>query len=271
MLILTGLSAYASIVFAATMAELALIHFFDIQVIKQSGVCVTEVQDLLYFNFITILTVGYGDYAPFGVGRVISILESLSGLIVFGAFTGVFVIKLMLPRKDTIVFSKYCYYDDSKARFVIQFVNTANLPLVNVEMCSLLKLGRDWVLRPSYTSPYIGSSAWTFSINRIDDFPGGENFDDFRQLTLYQDDGIKFGIVGTIGFATFSSTIKYNLDQVIVIKSKRELTDQKSLKEPDFSSQSFIEAFHYIPENAENFLQFAKKRGSKIHKEAKRG
>jgi hypothetical protein len=169
----------------------------------------------------------------------------------------------MLPGKSTIVFSNYCYYNKFDKEFVVMFVNTTNIPLVNAEMCSLLKLNRDWTLYPSYRSPYIGSSTWTFSIDKfdIDEFKKSRNQEN---LNIYQDDGVKFGIVGTIGFAVFSTAVKYSLDEIIIIKNKEELTINASLRNPDFCSDAFKSSFHYRPQNFKTFEEYIREHGFSI-------
>jgi hypothetical protein len=117
--------------------------------------------DLLYFNFTTILTVGYGDYVPVSFGRFLSIAEAIFGLVLFGAIISVATIKAMLPPKNAVAFSKYGYYCTDEQTFLVIFVNTTSSFLVNPEMCSYYRQDDRWVVRPSYRAPFIGHSVWT--------------------------------------------------------------------------------------------------------------
>ena len=49
--------------------------------------------ELLYFNFITILTIGYGEFTPIHIGRFISASEALLGTGLFGL-----MISVVTPR-----------------------------------------------------------------------------------------------------------------------------------------------------------------------------
>lgn len=47
---------------------------------------VTELETALYFSAVTLFSVGYGDIAPIGIGRVIAIIEALVGYTIPTAF-----------------------------------------------------------------------------------------------------------------------------------------------------------------------------------------
>jgi potassium channel LctB len=53
----------------------------------------------LYFSFVTVTSVGYGDVLPRGIARVMAILEAVSGLLIFGAVVAKFVSR----RQDQVV------------------------------------------------------------------------------------------------------------------------------------------------------------------------
>ena len=46
----------------------------------------TRIQAVLYFSAVTLLSVGYGDLTPIGVGRWIAIIEALIGYLMPAAF-----------------------------------------------------------------------------------------------------------------------------------------------------------------------------------------
>lgn len=251
-LILKGFLIYSTIVLSFTLIFYLLILLNHEVINKNVGFV-----DLLYFNFISILTIGYGDYEPLGFGRFLAVLEALIGLGLFGAWIGIVILKITLPSKDSIVFSKYCYYVKGEESFVIIFLNTNHLPLVNADMCSFLKKGRDFIVKSSFKSPYIGKSAWTFSVYKL---PIAQ----IRKLRLYPDDGLKFGIDGSYGFTKFATAIKYPLKDILVISNRDHLTNDTNLRDPKLSSPELQNSFHYKPEGAHNFLEYAKNLGAII-------
>lgn len=275
-LVFEGLWLYVRIVLIVTFLQWLLV-LCKCPVVEADGTPVTAWLDLAYFNFVTILTIGYGDYAPIGVGRLLIVVEALAGVGLFGVLVGATTLKAMLPRHDSIVFSRYCYFDKEAQRFVVQFVNTTHTRLVNTDMCSVLKLGRaNWIVRSAYRTPYVGESGWTFSVNGLweyivereqqaaraeDRFPQKEIDDFLSALTIYADDGLKFGITGSHGFSTFSAAKKYTLKECWVVESKESMrTDD--LRDPGFGSEDFDAALHYIPDSKQTFLDYAMTKGA---------
>ncbi len=55
--------------------------------------------DAIYFSFITVTSVGYGDILPHGIARVTAIAEAIAGLLLFGAVISKFVSR----RQDQVV------------------------------------------------------------------------------------------------------------------------------------------------------------------------
>ncbi|MGO9057874.1 MAG: ion channel [Candidatus Binataceae bacterium] len=53
----------------------------------------------IYFSFVTVTSVGYGDVVPRGVARVAAISEAVTGLLIFGAVVAKFVSR----RQDEVV------------------------------------------------------------------------------------------------------------------------------------------------------------------------
>lgn len=208
--------------------------------------------EVVYFNFITILTVGYGDLHPVGVGRFLAALEALIGVGLFGSVIGVVIIKLTNPDKRSIVFSKYGYYALDVNRFFIIFVNTTGTPFVNVELSSILKISRNNHVEPPSTAPYIGESVWVFYLHRL--LP-----DKMRQLTYFQDDGLKFGLSGNYGFARFATAVKYTFEDILVVSDSNALANNPLTLEPKFGSEDFEKIFHFKPQGAILFSEYAEK------------
>ncbi|EIT84651.1 ion transport 2 domain-containing protein [Fictibacillus macauensis ZFHKF-1] len=76
----------------------------DIHVIEKGGVILSHfyffhvLDDAMYFSSMTMLSVGYGDITPIGVGRWLSILEALIGYLLPVAFVLTSVIEKTSKR-----------------------------------------------------------------------------------------------------------------------------------------------------------------------------
>jgi hypothetical protein len=55
--------------------------------------------DAIYFSFITVTSVGYGDILPHGIARILAVAEAIAGLLLFGAVVSKFVSR----RQDRVV------------------------------------------------------------------------------------------------------------------------------------------------------------------------
>ena len=262
---LLGLLIYGLVVLLSTGVLIAIVHT-GATVVKSGPADVKTFPELLYFNVVTILTIGYGDMTPVGWGRVVAALEAVAGMGIFGVLVSAAVIKLMLPRGNAIVFAKYCYFALHERRFVVVFVNTTRSRLINADLCSVLKVGNShWQVRPPYRAPYIGDSAWIFPVNSLDELAGPEadGLFDFSALTIYPADGLKFGVSGALGFANYSTSIRYALDECWVIRSVAELPEAV-LRHPVWGSEAFEAAFHFIPERRMTFLDLARANGARL-------
>ncbi|MGO9274213.1 MAG: potassium channel family protein [Terriglobia bacterium] len=95
--------------------------------------CVRRFLDLVYFSFTTQATVGYGDYAPIGVGRAFSIVQAFVGLTFNAVLLGIVVFKA-LQRRTPIVFPDHLVYELAKHSFWFRFVNFDADTLQNVSV-----------------------------------------------------------------------------------------------------------------------------------------
>ncbi len=155
----------------------------------------------------------------------------------------VITVKALLPPRNSIVFSKYAYYCTEPERFLIIFINTSNTNLGNVEISSYFKLGGDWGVKPSVISPFITQSVQTFYIDKVS----------CEEIIAELRDGdcLRVGIVGGLGFTSYSTSIQYHADQILVIPDRKDLVRFfEALWKPDFISPSFERMFHYQPEQA---------------------
>lgn len=77
------LMTYA-ILFMGFGAIYALLHFHGIQVLSENGTeldgsAFEQLLTSMYFSAITMLSVGYGDISPVGIGRWLAMIEALLG------------------------------------------------------------------------------------------------------------------------------------------------------------------------------------------------
>ncbi|WP_270182614.1 ion channel [Alkalihalobacillus sp. CinArs1] len=82
----TMITAFACIYLGLIILEIPVLRegSIDISLIPMDAL--TRVQSVLYFSAVTLLSVGYGDITPIGVGRWIAILEALIGYLMPAAF-----------------------------------------------------------------------------------------------------------------------------------------------------------------------------------------
>lgn len=83
---------------------------------KSPDANITTATDALWWAYVTITTVGYGDRFPVtGTGRLVGILVMTTGVGIFGTFAGFIANKLLAPKvkeeaenphEDTVVFEK---------------------------------------------------------------------------------------------------------------------------------------------------------------------
>lgn len=212
--------------------------------------------ELLYFNFVTIITIGYGDLHPVSWGRLFSVVEGIIGVGIFGLLVAAITTKLLSPRHDSVVFSRYGYYCTDEQRFLLVFVNTTNTYIVNVDMTSYFKLGGDWGVRLPIRAPFITTSVQTFFLDE-------ERLEDIVRL-LREGDVFRFGVSGSIGFSAYSAAVQYHADEIIVIPNRDELTRYQGFHSPDFQSVDISEMFHYRPATSLSLSEYVdRKRNGK--------
>lgn len=239
---LIGVVLYLFVVLFISLIEFAFQTAGHSLVLNDKGVGVEEFSDILYFNLITILTVGYGDFHPVSYGKLFSVLEAYVGVGLFSVLVAVITVKALLPPQNTIVFSKYAYYCTEPECFLVIFVNTSNTNLANGEISCYFKLGGDWEVRPSVTSPFITQAVQTFYIEQV-------NREEIISK-LRDGDSLRVGIAGGLGFTSFSTSMQYHADEILVIPNRDELVAYDGFWKPDFASSSFKRMFHYRPEKA---------------------
>lgn len=235
-IMLIGISLYVLPVIVTSVIE-GLFIYADNPVIY-IGDYAAGMWDLIYFNFVTIITIGYGDVHPISWGRFLSVLEGILGVGIFGVLVAAVTTKLLTARHDSIVFSRYGYYCTDEQRFLLIFVNTTHSYIFNVDMTSYFKLGGDWRVRSSIRTPFITTSVQTFYLDE-------KSLEEIVEL-LREGDVFRFGVSGSIGLSRYSAAVEYHADEIIVIPNREELTCYRGFHSPDFKT-NISEMFHYRP------------------------
>ena len=242
-IVLIGILSYLFVVLSVSVIEFAFHTAGHDLVFDNKDIGVDRFFDILYFNLITILTVGYGDFHPASYGKLLSVIEAFIVVGLFSILVAVITLKALLPPRNTIVVSEFGYYCTEPQCFLIIFVNTSNTNLGNVEISSYFKLGGDWRVKPSITSPFITQSVQTFHIESV--------YLEKIISELRDGDCLRVGLTGGLGFTSFSTSMQYPADKILVIPNRKELVAFfEPLSKPDFTSPSFERMFHYQPEQA---------------------
>jgi hypothetical protein len=251
---LTGILIYLGIVLFITTIEYFL-HVFGYDYIYNcKNLAANSYSDFMFFNLFSILTISYGDFHPVFLGRLFSIIEAFLGVGVFSALVSIIIVKALLPPQNTIVFSKYGYYctNMDPQCFLIIFVNTSNTNLGNVEISSYFKLGGDWEVKPAITSPFITQAVQTFYLDTCSE----KDIIDF----LRDGDCLRVGMVGGLGFTSFSTFIQYDINEILVIPDRSKLIEYfEPLGSPDFSKNDFRNMFDYCPKEAITLRKYVDK------------
>jgi hypothetical protein len=204
-----------------------------------------EFLDLVYFNFVSILTIGYGDFSPLGIFRLLAIIEAILGLAIYSLAISIITIKLLLPGKNTIVFSKYAYFCTERNAFLIIYLNTATQYVTNLETTWYFKLAQDWQTGIPGRVPFITKSVQTFYL------PFEAAYPQFC-ASLHKYDCLRVGLSGSIGTANYSTYVEYGLQDILIIKDRSELTNYPGFYKVDenLNTAEFASYFHYKPDKA---------------------
>jgi len=245
-----GIAAYVGLVLVFSIIEF-LIHQFGGQAVVHQvdkQIVSANIWEILYFNFVTILTIGYGDFFPVGFGRVLAVAEGMLGVGIIGVVIAALTAKFLSAPRESIVFSRFGYYCTDEQRFLLIFVNTTNNRMVNAEMASYFKLGGDWSVREAIRSPFITQSVQTFFMDKV---PITELVERLRDGDVF-----RFSIVGRLGDAAFSTAIQYSPEEIIVLPNREILVAYSGFSPVDFNSPGLVEMFNYRPENAPTLVDF---------------
>ena len=201
----------------------------------------------LYFSFATQLTLGANNITPKGLSQIIVVLQSIAGLGLFGIWSGLAVASFISAHPNTIQLANWAGYDLANELFFVIFINKNVEKLENVKITKIVKLGNYNPVKADINPPYIGYSLWALQMEYIP-------ITELAKIHLSPGDGIKFGISGTAGITTYTSSRKYKLDEIFIVRNSEFLHDEKY---DDPRSDSVIEdILNYPPEDAICITEF---------------
>ena len=161
-IMMIGLGAYMVLIFAISGFECCFSNP-NHSWVRSGDLAIGDFWDILYFNSITILTIGYGDLVPNGAGaRTLSVAEAFLGTGVITITLSALIAKFLSPPTDAIVFSKYAYYCTEVQRFMVIYMNTTRNRVVNADQSAYFKLAGDWGVTSAVRSPLITQAVQTF-------------------------------------------------------------------------------------------------------------
>jgi hypothetical protein len=207
--------------------------------------------DLVYFNFISILTIGYGDLSPVGIFRIFTVVEAIIGLTIYSLMVSIVTIKLLLPRKDVVVFSRYAYYCKDHKAFLIIYLNTAKQFVTNLETTWYFKLKEDWHTNIPFKVPFITNSVQTFYLYY------NKSLEEIVP-NLHGFDCLRVGLSGILGMSTYSTFVQYDLKDILGIDNRSILTKYEGFYKVDqfIGTSEFESYFHYCPSLARTLDSF---------------
>ncbi len=83
---LTMIIAFGSMYLSLVILDVPVLQEGQVDLADMTITSLTRVQSVLYFSAVTLLSVGYGDLTPIGIGRWIAIIEALIGYLMPAAF-----------------------------------------------------------------------------------------------------------------------------------------------------------------------------------------
>lgn len=90
----------------------------------------TDWWDSLHFSFTTQATVGYGDYRPIGIARLVAAAQALWGITLNAIFLGVVINQFYRPRGRLAIVPRCCF-DPASARYYFRILNRHSQQIIN--------------------------------------------------------------------------------------------------------------------------------------------
>lgn len=258
-IVLIGAFIYLAVPLSVSILEWKCSHAPVDTWVKSGSDGVGDFGDVLYFNLITILTIGYGDYVPNGTGaRFLSVVEALAGTGIVTVTLSALIAKFLAPPKDAVVFSKYAYYCTESQKFLVIYLNTTRNRIINADQSAYFKLQGNWSVTSAFRSPLVTPSVQTFYAARV---PEAEIVD--KLDTDHPDDALdlfRFGISGQIGGGAFSVAIEYDPTEIIVLPNRDLLKSYAGFWDVNLKDPEFQQMFHYRPDDAPTLIEYVQNR-----------
>jgi potassium channel LctB len=108
----------------------------------------------IYFSFVTVTSVGYGDVVPRGMARMVAVVEAIAGLLIFGAA----VAKFASHRQDEVVREIHRVTFEER----VDRIQT-NLYMVLSELQTIAMMYTDGVAPPERINARLESAALVFA------------------------------------------------------------------------------------------------------------
>jgi hypothetical protein len=262
-IVMLGVGAYLGLIFAVSGIEYWSSNPPGHSWVKYDKVAIGDFWDIFYFNSITILTIGYGDFVPNGAGaRVLSVAEAFLGTGIITITLSALIAKFLSPPTDAIVFSKYAYYCTEVQTFMVIYMNTTRNRVVNADQSAYFKLAGDWGVTSAVRSPLITRAVQTFynaqvSEQEIVEKLDIDHLDDPRDV-------LRFGISGQIGAGSFSVAMEYDRSDIIVLPNRKRLTGYSGFWDVKLDDAKFQSMFHYRPQGSPTLVEYVRNRRQQI-------
>lgn len=98
-----------------------------------------KLYDYLYFAFVTQTTIGYGDFSPVGLGKIVFVFHALFAITLFTTLLGAVATKLFLPSASGLHVSRFVVFYPDLEKFRIYLFNRHTLPIDDVEFALRLR------------------------------------------------------------------------------------------------------------------------------------
>lgn len=205
----------------------ALLYFITHSVVHPSknGSFITETAwyNYIYFTFISVFTIGYGDFIPSSVGKIIVICQSSCTAVYFALMVSVLSLKLFYPG-EPIKFSEKVIYNLHNNELSFRMINTNREPLINPEISVSItehNVGNviaGFVTAPVTMSvPYLGKHDFTYSFsNHVEH--NEEVFDIYKQKLLADQHNEKMNTLDSRFRITITITGNYGMQQIATYK-----------------------------------------------------
>ena len=83
---ITMIVAFGSMYLSLIILDIPVLQEGQVDLAHMALSPLSKIQSVLYFSAVTLLSVGYGDLTPIGIGRWIAIIEALIGYLMPAAF-----------------------------------------------------------------------------------------------------------------------------------------------------------------------------------------